>query len=277
MQPCAVKAAALALGLPVLSPASLRSEEGFRAWAGLQPELAIVCAYGQILPLRALDLPRLGCWNLHFSLLPRWRGASPVQAAILAGDASTGVSLQRMVEALDAGPLAASSAPVPIGAGETAEALGTRLADVATQVLLEALPALLAGAPALTPQDEARVTVCRKIDKGAGAVDWSGEPAAEIVRKVRAYTPWPGCASYLGALRLGLVRVEEVAADALRPGEPHRQAGLIGADGVVPALAGWVRLLEVKPEGRGAMPFSAFIHGHPQAVGGRLTRVPVTG
>ncbi len=233
LQPCAVKAAALALGLPVLSPASLRGEAGFGELAELKPELAIVCAYGQILPRRVLDLPRLGCWNLHFSLLPRWRGASPVQAAILAGDEATGVSLQRMVEALDAGPLLAGSAPVAIGADETAEALGARLADVAARLLLGALPALLAGAPALTPQDEARATVCRKIDKGAGLVDWSREPAAEIVRKVRAYTPWPGCASYLGAARLGLVRVEAVetggagrpAGSAATGWWPRRRAG----------------------------------------------------
>jgi methionyl-tRNA formyltransferase len=268
LQPCAVKAAALGLGLPVRSPESVRTEDGLRTVAEWAPELLIVCAYGQLLSRAVLELPRLGSWNLHFSLLPRWRGASPVQAAILAGDAETGVSLQRIVEALDAGPLLANSAPVAIGATETAADLGARLADVAGGLLIDTLPAILSGAPAVTPQDEARVIVCRKIGKAAGIVDWGREPAEEIVRKVRAFTPWPGCASYLGALRLGLIRVE--AAEPPPAGVP----GTVGADGRVPAAAGAVRLIEVKPEGRGVMAFSAFIHGHPEAVGARLTAEP---
>jgi methionyl-tRNA formyltransferase len=271
LQPCAVKAAALQLGLPVRSPESLRTEAGLRELAEWAPELLIVCAYGQILTRQVLELPRLGSWNLHFSLLPRWRGASPVQAAILAGDAESGVSLQRMVAALDAGPLIARSAPLPIGPAETAEELGARLAEVAAGVLAAALPAILSGNPPVTPQDESRVTVCRKIGKGAGIVDWSREPAAEIVRKVRAFTPWPGCASYLGAARLGLVRVE-----AVEP-PPSGAPGTLGADGWVPAASGAVRLIEVKPEGRGAMGFAAFVNGHPKAVGARLTPEPASG
>ena len=257
------------------SPESLRTKAGLKELAEWAPDLLIVCAYGQILTRAVLDLPPLGCWNLHFSLLPRWRGASPVQAAILAGDAETGVSLQRMVEALDAGPLLASSAPTPIGAAETAEVLGTRLAGVAAEVLAGALPAILTGAAPLTPQDEARVTVCRKIGKGAGQVDWSRESAVQIVRKVRAFTPWPGCASYLGPLRLGLVRVE--AAEAPPGGVPGAVPGTIGADGRVPAAEGVVRLIEVKPEGRGVMAFAAFVNGHPEAVGARLTPEPGAG
>ena len=264
-RPCAVKAAALNLGIPVLSPHSLRQEQAIEELAHLAPEVMIVCAYGQILTRRVLDLPALGCWNLHFSLLPRWRGASPVQAAILAGDSETGVSLQSMVEALDAGPLLASSPPVVIGAGETAEELGSRLAKIAAAVLERALPAILAGNPPVSPQDEARATVCRKIDKGAGIVDWNRASAEEIARRVRAFTPWPGCASYLGAARLGLVRVE--------PAEPppHAAPGTLGADGRVPAATGAVRLIDVKPEGRGVMSFAAFVRGHPDAVGARLT------
>ncbi len=269
LQSCAVKSAAQALDLPVLSPPSVRTEAGYRDLAGLKPDLAIVCAYGQILPRPVLGLPPLGCWNLHFSLLPRWRGASPVQAAILAGDAETGVSLQRMVEALDAGPLAARSAPVAIGADETADALGGRLAELAARLLLETLPALLAGTPALTPQDETQVTVCRKIGKGAGLVDWTVESATEIGRKVRAFTPWPGCASYLGQRRLGLVRVEAVSA-----GDPPGPPGTIGPGGLVRAAQGSVRLLDVKPEARAVMSFADFARGYPQAIGARLEPGP---
>jgi methionyl-tRNA formyltransferase len=269
LQPCAVKAAAVELGLPVDSPESMRRDEGFAELAAVAPDLLIVCAYGQILQRRVLDLPRLACWNLHFSLLPRWRGASPVQSAILAGDAETGVALQRMVEALDAGPLLRSSTHVRIGDDETAEALGTRLADMGATVLMEALPDMLGGAPHVTPQDEAQVTVCRKFDKTAGLVDWERETAVEIVRKIRAFTPWPGCTSYLGAGRLGLVRAEAVASAA--SGAP----GMLHADGRVPCAQGMLRLLDVKPEGKGVMPFSAFINGRPDAVGQRLTREPV--
>jgi methionyl-tRNA formyltransferase len=160
-----------------------------------------------------------------------------------------------------------SSLPMAIGVDETAEALGTRLADAGANLLREVLPAILAGAPSLTPQDESRVTVCRKIDKRAGLVDWRQESASEISRKVRAFTPWPGCASYLGTLRLGLVRVEELAVD----GETR---GRLGADGVVAAAGGSVRLLEVKPEGRAAMPFAAFANGHPEAIGQTLQPAP---
>lgn len=269
LQPCAVKTAALGYGFSVKSPANLKTEAGFADLAALAPDVAVVCAYGQILPRRVLDLPRLGCWNLHFSLLPRWRGASPVQAALLAGDSATGVSLQRMVEALDAGPLAASSPPVAIGPHETAEALGTRLAGVAGKVLTETLPVILSGTPTLIAQEEAKATVCRKIDKRAGAIDWSTESAADIDRKVRAFTPWPGCASYLGPMRLGLVRAEPVFS-----GGHARIPGELAADGIVPAAIGWVRLLQVKPEGRAAMRFGDFINGHPEALGARLSASP---
>jgi methionyl-tRNA formyltransferase len=265
LQPCAVKAAAVAQGLAVLSPERLRAPEGMSALAALAPDLVIVCAYGQMLPRAVLDLPRLGSWNLHFSRLPRWRGASPVQAAILAGDADTGVSLQRMVEALDTGPLVAESPPVAIGADETAEALGARLAEVAANVLLDALPAILTGTPSLRPQDVARVTVCRKLDKRSGAIDWAHESAVDIVRKVRAFTPWPGCADYLGRMRLGIVRVEAAVAQS------GAQPGVIGADGVAAAASGAVKLIDVKPEGKGAMAFADFVNGHPAAVGARLT------
>lgn len=275
LQPCAVKSAALELGFPVLSPVSLRGEEGYQDMAGMSPELAIVCAYGQILPRRVLELPPLGCWNLHFSLLPRWRGASPVQAAILAGDSETGISLQRMVEALDAGPVAAKSAPVTIGPDETTEALGGRLAELAAQLLLEALPDLLGGKAALQPQDESQVTVCRKIDKSAGLVDWSRESATQIARKVRAFTPWPGCASYLGQRRLGLARVEPASgSNGTDPSGLYRAPGTIGPGGLVRAADGYVRLLDVKPEGRAVMSFADFERGNPRALGARLAPAP---
>jgi methionyl-tRNA formyltransferase len=270
-QPCAVKSAAEALGIAVHTPVLLQGPAGERALRDARPALVIVCAYGHILPRALLELPPLGCYNLHFSLLPRWRGASPVQAAILAGDGQTGVSLQRMAVELDAGEIAARSAPVTIAPDDTAESLALRLADVAASLVAEALPRLLARELPLTPQDPAGVTLCRTLRKEDGAVDWEAETAAAIERKVRAYTPWPGCHGFLAGKRLGLVRV------ALAPPPPQAAGappGTILPGGVVATRAGGLRLLEVKPEGKGAMPWAAFVNGTPAAIGARLAAAP---
>jgi methionyl-tRNA formyltransferase len=274
-QPCPAAAAATALGIPVFTPAKLRSPEGESALRALHPRLVVVCAYGHILSQALLDLPALGCFNLHFSLLPRWRGASPVQSAILAGDAETGVSLQRMVAALDAGPIAAESAPLPIGAADTADSLGSRLAGVSAQLLAANLPALLSGHVPLAPQDAARVTLCRTFRKEDGAIDWAQATAVEIERKVRAFTPWPGCHGFVGGRRLGLVRVavatdQEAAPLAAQP----VSAGTLLPGGLAVSRSGCVRLLEVKPEGKGAMPWADFVRGSAHVIGMRLTPQP---
>jgi methionyl-tRNA formyltransferase len=273
LQPCPVRAEAAALGLPTLTPRRIRATEALAALRAWAPELAIVCAYGQILPEALLELPALGCYNLHFSLLPRWRGASPVQAALLAGDASTGVSLQRMVAELDAGDVVAETPPLPIAAEDTAGSLAGRLAVEAGALLARSLPRLLSGDPPRRPQDAAAVTRSRLIRKEDGAVDFAAEDAAAIERKARAYTPWPGCFAFLGPRRLGLLR--------LRPAEPppdRAQAaappGTVLADGRVPARQGWLRLEQVRPEGKPAMDFAAFRNGNPAAIGARLTPAP---
>lgn len=266
-RPSPVRSEAEALGLPVFTPERIGAGAGLETLRRLRPQLAIVCAYGQIFPERVLALPPLGCFNLHFSLLPRWRGASPVQAAILAGDAETGVSLQKIVLALDAGAIVAASRPVTILPRETAGALTARLAEISADVLVSALPLLLRGDPPLREQDESAVTTCRTIPKQAGAVDWSREGAVEIERKVRAFTPWPGCHCFLGDRRLGLVSLEVVEPEQPQEAPPP---GTLLPGGLVRAREGWVRLLEVKPEGKGAMAVSAFLNGAPDAVGRML-------
>ncbi|MDH5752938.1 MAG: methionyl-tRNA formyltransferase, partial [Deltaproteobacteria bacterium] len=160
-QPSPVKQLALEMGLPVLTPASAREPELIESLRGWGVELAVVCAYGQILPESLLSLPRLGCFNLHFSLLPRWRGASPVQAAILAGDTRTGVSLQYMVKQLDAGDIVKDTGPLEISPSETAGSLLERLAGESGTLLEKAMPDLLSGHPPRTPQDPGQVTFCR--------------------------------------------------------------------------------------------------------------------
>lgn len=274
LQACPVKEEAESLGLPVFTPRRVGEEaslEVFREW---ETELAIVCAYGQIFPRELLELPPLGCFNLHFSLLPRWRGASPVQAALLAGDSVTGVTLQRMAKELDAGDIAAETEPVPIAPGDTAATLGTRLAEASGNLLAATLPLLLRGNPPLRPQDTSGITFCRTIRKEEGAVDFTGESALEIERKCRAYTPWPGCHAYLGTRRLGLPRLE--LADP-PPDAPDAKPGRLRADGRIAAREGWLRLVEVKPEGKNAMDFQAFRNGNPGAVGAALNPRPGEG
>lgn len=270
-RPCPVKAEAAVLGLPVATPDRIGSPEAMAQLRDWGVQLAVVCAYGQIFPQALLELPALGCFNLHFSLLPRWRGASPVQAAILAGDAETGVTLQKMVRELDAGDVVAATAPLSIGPRETSAGLGGRLADAAAELLRGALPALAGGDPPLTPQDEAGVTLCRLVKKEDGAVDFSAESAGEIDRKCRAYTPWPGCFAFLADKRLGLARVApaEAPADAEGAGP-----GVLHRDGRVAAREGWLLLERVKPEGKGEMDWRAFFNGNPGAAGCMLTPHP---
>ncbi|MDH4226013.1 MAG: methionyl-tRNA formyltransferase, partial [Deltaproteobacteria bacterium] len=168
LTPCPVKQAALDMGLEVLTPLKSGGPDALEALARWRPDFVVVCAYGKLLPRRVLDVPPLGCFNLHFSLLPRWRGASPIQAAILAGDTATGVSLQRMVMQLDAGPVALE-APAAILPDDTAGVLGQRLADLSGELLTRALPDLLQGRLSHKPQDESAVTLCHTIRKEDGA------------------------------------------------------------------------------------------------------------
>jgi methionyl-tRNA formyltransferase len=272
-QPCPVAQEAARRGLPLLTPERIGEEATLAVLRDWGTELAIVCAYGQIFPAALLELPRLGCYNLHFSLLPRWRGASPVQAALLAGDATTGVSLQRMAPALDAGDLVAETPPFPIRPDDTAASLGGRLAEAGAALLGASLGLLAGGDPPLRPQHPAGVTRCRLIRKEAGAVDFAAETAGAIERKCRAFTPWPGCYAFLGSRRLELVRLTTAEAP---PGEKAKAVpGTLAADGRVPAREGWLRLEEVKPEGKVAMSWAAFRNGRPEAVGARLTPAPV--
>ena len=269
-QPCAVRAAADELGLAVYTPERVRETEALATLEKLAPDLIIVCAYGQILPRPLLDLPPLGCFNLHFSLLPRWRGASPVQAAILAGDRKTGVSLQRMVMELDAGPLVAYSPPVPLDAGETSQSLSEKLALVSADLLRQTLPILMEGNPPQREQDARAVTHCRIIPKSAGEIHWAQESALEIERKTRAYSPWPGCFSRIGGKRLGILGVD-LCGDAESAQLPEGKPGVLLAEGVVWTKAGALRLNAVKPEGKGAMDLKAFLNGQPHLIGEPFT------
>jgi methionyl-tRNA formyltransferase len=186
-----VKEAAGRMGLPVVQVESLRSPEALTELAGYEPGVIAICAYGQILPQSVLDIPPRQCLNVHFSLLPRHRGASPVAAAILAGDEFTGVTIQLVRKKLDTGPILAEAA-VPILSGDNTGTLTEKLSLVGARLLLEALEGWRRGDVTPQPQDEAEASYFGQIKKEDGEIDWS-QPAAAIWRRVRAFYPWPGC------------------------------------------------------------------------------------
>jgi methionyl-tRNA formyltransferase len=184
-----VKRRALELGLPVYQPPTLKTPEARDLLAGLDLDLLVVAAYGLILPPDILKIPRLGCINIHASLLPRWRGAAPIQRALLAGDASTGVTIMRMEAGLDTGPMLASRA-TPIGAYDTAQSLQDLLARLGADLMVATLPALMSGGLKEQPQTDQGVTYAAKIGKAEARIDWA-QDALQIWRQVRAFNPWP--------------------------------------------------------------------------------------
>jgi methionyl-tRNA formyltransferase len=246
LQPPPVKIAAGAWGLPVLQPE--RALETVDAAASSSPDVAVVAAFGQLLPGELLQVPRHGFVNVHFSTLPRWRGASPVVRAILAGDAETGVTIMQVDEGLDTGPILAHRA-ARIGEIETAGELTARLAGLGSQLLIETLPRYLAGDLEPLPQDDSGATAAAKVRVEEAFVDPVRHGARSVLLAVRAFNPRPGAWATVGGARLKLWRAREVSIGDVEPGVAvvRSDAVLLGAgDGVV-------ELIEVQPEGRGRM------------------------
>ena len=207
-----VKQYAIEQGIPVQQPVTLRDEQAAAQLADLEPDVLIVAAYGLILPQACLDIPKHGCLNVHASILPRWRGAAPIQAAILAGDAQTGVSLMAMTAGLDCGPVFHVEV-LDIGADETAGQLHDRLAALGGEALVSHLDAILGGDLEAVPQDEERATYAPKIDKQDARIDWS-LIADETVRRIRAYNPFPGAYCFHGDTRIKVWRASAVDGQA---------------------------------------------------------------
>ena len=252
--------------LSVHSPEKAGSPETLELVRSLTPELIMVVAYGQILPQSFLDIPRIGCFNLHFSFLPKLRGASPVQAAITSGLETTGVSLQKIVLHLDAGPLVATSKPETILPDDTTPILGSRLAEIGGQLIRKTLPKLLAENFSATEQNEDEATYCRIIKKEEGRVSWTEETALEIERKLRAFTPWPGIFTFYSLSgknknkrRIQLTKVE-VVNKSFEPGKVYPAL-------IVGTRTGGLRILHLKPEGKLEMDADSFLRGNLQIVG----------
>jgi methionyl-tRNA formyltransferase len=267
LSPPPLKPVAQALGIPVLQPPRVREPDARAAIAALRPELCVVVAYGQILPRALLEVPPRGMVNVHASLLPRYRGAAPIQWAIARGETVTGVSTMLLDEGLDTGPVLLQR-ELAIGPEETARELTPRLARLGAELLLETLARLAEGSLAPTPQDPALATLAPLLRKEDGRVDW-GRPAQEIACRVRGFDPWPGVAAGFSGRSVRLVRVR--VEPALPPVEPGTvvsadATGLVVACGSGTAL----RLLEVQPESRRPMPAAAFAAGARLRPGARF-------
>ncbi len=243
-------------GIPVFTPRTLRDEQAQADFASLGADVAVVVAYGLILPKPVLDAPALGCLNLHGSLLPRWRGAAPIQRAIMAGDAETGVMVMRMDEGLDTGPVAMVER-IAIGPDMTAQDLHDRMASLGADLMVRALAALDRGSLSFGPQADAGVTYAAKIDKAEARIDWS-RPASEVHNKVRGLSPFPG-AWFEADLGKGPERVKvlrtTLAAGTGAPGT------LVDNDLTVACGEGAVRLVEVQRAGAKAMKAIDFLNG----------------
>jgi len=241
-----VKVEALARGLPVFQPQSFKSLESRKQLKALQPDLMVVVAYGLILSPSVLSIPRLGCWNVHASLLPRWRGAAPIQRAIEAGDTVTGVCLMQMEQGLDTGPVLLSL-QTPIGPADTAPMLHDRLAALGAQVLAEGLELLGAGKlPTAVPQSDAQATYARKLEKSESRLDFS-RGAEELDRQLRAFQPWPGGEAIIDGERLRIHEAKPLPLEHKQAPGTVLAAGRAGMD--IACGSGALRLLRVQRDG----------------------------
>ncbi|MCZ7598899.1 MAG: methionyl-tRNA formyltransferase [Gammaproteobacteria bacterium] len=264
LRPCAVKERALALGLEVRQPSSLKGPQAAAELEALGTDLMVVVAYGLVLPRAVLAAPRLGCVNVHASLLPRWRGAAPIQRAIEAGDAETGVTLMQMDAGLDTGAVLARKSTA-IKPHDTAGTLHERLSSLGADLLSRSFEDIVSGALEAVPQDESAATYARKIERSEALVDWSSE-ASVLERRVRAFNPRPLC--YTGAPGGGELKILEAAWSDRDTGAIPGTVVRCAPNGIDVACGqGVLTLLVVQRSGARAMPVADFLNGASLAVG----------
>ena len=261
VNPSPVKRLAESHRIPVAQPVTLKDPAVQDTLRAVGADLMVVAAYGLLLPQAVLDIPHLGALNIHASLLPRWRGAAPIQRALLAGDSETGACIMQMDSGLDTGPLLLCES-VPIRDEDTAQSLHDRLAELGARLLLQALEGLARGALSARPQPDAGVTYAAKIDRAEARLDWT-LPAAELWRRVRAFNPYPGAASRLGEVEVKIWRATPDAASGT-PGEVLEA----GARGIVVACGeASLRVEELQRSGGRRLSSGEFLRGHPVAPG----------
>ncbi len=261
LQPSAVKKVALAHGIEVFQPLTLKDAEAQAKIAAVGAEVMVVAAYGLILPQAVLDMPRFGCLNIHGSLLPRWRGAAPIQRALLAGDTETGVCIMQMEAGLDTGPVLLRGA-FPIEASDTTASLHDRLAELGARLCVEALGKLPLPAE---PQPSVGVTYAHKIEKAEAVIDWS-KSAAELDRHIRAFNPFPGAQASFGGQTVKLWLATPVAGNG-----PAGSVLAVDKKQVVIACgAGALAVSELQKAGGKRLPVQQFLAGHPLKVGDRF-------
>lgn len=262
----AIKQLAVERGVPVLQPVRMRAPDAVAGIVALRADVIVVMAYGQILPKAVIEAARVACLNLHASLLPRWRGAAPIQAAIEAGDAASGVTVMYMAEGLDTGDILLLRA-TPIGRRETGGSLHDRLGIIAAEALAEAWPLLAAGCAPRSPQDETQANYAPKLARENGEIDWAATPR-EIDRRIRAMNPWPAAHTFLptpeGRRQLKVFSCIQHRRETGPAGvvlRADRRGLLVGAG------TGAVLLRDVQMEGKKRMPAGEFLRGHPVAAG----------
>lgn len=257
LQASPVKQAALDAGIDVLQPASLKSEEALAQLRTLQPDLMVVVAYGLILPRAVLDVPKHGCWNIHASLLPRWRGAAPIQRAIEAGDRESGVCIMQMDAGLDTGPVM-HTVRVAIAEGETGGSLHDKLAHAGADALMHCIQQLADGRlPPAEPQSSKGACYARKLDKAEARIDWE-KPAVELERRIRAFNPWPVAWCMSGADRTRVWMAQSLAGSHDSPPGTVLEQGRHGID--VATGDGVLRLLELQRPGKRSMPAADYLN-----------------
>jgi methionyl-tRNA formyltransferase len=262
LQPTPVEEAARKLGVPVLTPKTLKTPEALEEFRAFDADAAVVVAYGMILPQAILDAPKLGCYNLHASLLPRWRGAAPINRAIMAGDAESGVMVMKMDVGLDTGDVAMAER-LPITDNMTALDLHDRLSRLGADLMVRAMAALARGGLQLKRQSEDGVTYAAKIDKAEARIDWT-RPAREVLRHIHGLSPFPGAWAELENARVKILRCE-LAKGTGTPGE------VLDDHLTIACGEGAIRLIELQREGKARMQAADFLRGVPLKTGAKFT------